>query len=175
MLSFYMFTIKADPKSCILISDYLKFMGKGDLCSFVELEDESASIKIGPADFAGPVRIGAILDHLQALKRKTVHLPRQILEFSGGTLDVPNGIFMNDDTGQSVKLTEKEVAILAFLHAKNGASVQKQELLSSVWEYAESAETHTLETHIYRLRQKIESDPTNPSTLITCENGYRSA
>ena len=168
-------TINADPKSCILISDYLKFMGKSDLCAFAELGDETRSITIGPAEFVGPVRLGAILDHLQALKRKTVDLPGQILEFSGGNLDVPNGIFVNDETGQSVKLTEKEVAILAFLHAKNGISVQKQELLSSVWEYAESAETHTLETHIYRLRQKIESDPANPVTLITCENGYRSA
>jgi DNA-binding response OmpR family regulator len=168
-------TLSAAPKSCIFISDYLKSMGKGDLCAFAELGDESTSITIGPAEFSGPVRLGAILDHLQALKRKTIDLPGQILEFSGGTLDVPHGIFVNDESGQSIKLTEKEVAILAFLHAKNGASVQKQELLSSVWEYAESAETHTLETHIYRLRQKIESDPANPVTLITCENGYRSA
>lgn len=77
-----------------------------------------------------------------------------------------------EENGQGIRLTEKEVAILRSLHSRNGAAISRQDLLDEVWSYAQGVETHTLETHIYRLRQKIEQDPSAPVILITTEDGY---
>jgi DNA-binding response OmpR family regulator len=71
-----------------------------------------------------------------------------------------------------VKLTEKEVSLLVLLYEAGGDTVARDVILDAVWQYAESVETHTLETHIYRLRQKIEADPANPEFLCTGEQGY---
>lgn len=72
-----------------------------------------------------------------------------------------------------IRLTEKEAAILKFLYRTGRRPVPRQELLSEVWGYNALVSTHTLETHIYRLRQKIESDPGHPCLLVTCGSGYR--
>ena len=71
-----------------------------------------------------------------------------------------------------VKLTEKERDILIYLHNEKPNEVSKQDLLDKVWGYNPDIETRTLETHIYRLRQKIENDPSHPKFLITKESGY---
>lgn len=73
--------------------------------------------------------------------------------------------------GRSVMLTEKEVGILLYL-ALARVPVARDVLLHEVWGYHPEATTHTLETHIYRLRQKIEKDPEKPAFLITTEAGY---
>ena len=73
---------------------------------------------------------------------------------------------------QTVKLTEKEVLILKYLYNNSQKNVSKDELLENVWEYNTDVTTHTVETHIYRLRQKVEKD--NGSQIIITENsGYR--
>jgi DNA-binding response OmpR family regulator len=74
-----------------------------------------------------------------------------------------------------IRLTEKEAAILAFLHRKGERAVPRRELLTEVWGYNPAVTTHTLETHIYRLRRKIEADPAKASLLITEAGGYRLA
>ena len=77
--------------------------------------------------------------------------------------------------GRTVALTEKEVAILLYLAeaaAAGKTGVPRDELLHKVWGYHPDATTHTLETHIYRLRQKIESDPEHPALLVTNDEGY---
>jgi DNA-binding response OmpR family regulator len=73
-----------------------------------------------------------------------------------------------------IRLTEKEAAILAFLHT-NERPVPRRELLKEVWGYNPAVTTHTLETHIYRLRRKIEVDPARARLLITEAGGYRLA
>jgi len=72
-----------------------------------------------------------------------------------------------------VRLTEKETSILKFLYRSGSRPVARQVLLNEVWGYNSSVTTHTLETHIYRLRQKIEPDPTHARLLITEGGGYR--
>jgi DNA-binding response OmpR family regulator len=74
-----------------------------------------------------------------------------------------------------IRLTEKEAAILVFLHRMGERAVPRQELLTEVWGYHPEVTTHTLETHIYRLRRKIEVDPTKACLLITEPGGYRLA
>jgi DNA-binding response OmpR family regulator len=72
-----------------------------------------------------------------------------------------------------IRLTNKEVEILRFLHQTGNRIVSRQTLLDEVWGYNKGATTHTLETHIYRLRQKIEADPTACRLLISMPGGYQ--
>jgi DNA-binding response OmpR family regulator len=81
----------------------------------------------------------------------------------------------DDAANLRIRLTEKEAAILAFLHGKGERAVPRQELLTEVWGYNPAVTTHTLETHIYRLRRKIEADPAKACLLVTEAGGYRLA
>lgn len=78
-------------------------------------------------------------------------------------------------SGARLKLTEKEAAILARLAKANGASVSRETLLRDVWGYAPEISTRTLETHIHRLRRKLEPAPERPRWLVTDGAGYRLA
>ncbi|HQT46533.1 MAG: DNA-binding response regulator [Acidocella sp. 20-63-7] len=72
-----------------------------------------------------------------------------------------------------IRLTDKETAILKFLYGAAGKPVARQILLNEVWGYNAAVTTHTLETHVYRLRQKIEPDPATSRLLLTEGGGYR--
>jgi DNA-binding response OmpR family regulator len=74
---------------------------------------------------------------------------------------------------KKVRLTEKETSILKYLYRAGTRSVGRDQLLGEVWGYNAGVTTHTLETHIYRLRQKIEKDPANAAILVTDKGGYR--
>ncbi len=80
-------------------------------------------------------------------------------------------LITNDD--RKVRLTEKETNILKFLYRAQDGVVARDVLLHEVWGYNAGVTTHTLETHIYRLRQKIEPDPSNARLLVTESGGYR--
>ena len=74
---------------------------------------------------------------------------------------------------KKIRLTEKETNILKFLYRATEGVVPRDTLLHEVWGYNAGVTTHTLETHIYRLRQKIEPDPSHASLLVTESGGYR--
>ena len=78
-----------------------------------------------------------------------------------------------DDQNRKIRLTEKETNILKFLYRAPDGVVPRDILLHEVWGYNAGVTTHTLETHIYRLRQKIEPDPSNARILVTEQGGYR--
>lgn len=78
----------------------------------------------------------------------------------------------NLSTNETVKLTEKEVSIVQYLYKTNNKIVTKTELLQEVWGYNPEATTHTVETHIYRLRQKVEHNETDTPFILTEEGGY---
>lgn len=80
-----------------------------------------------------------------------------------------------DETDRKVRLTEKETNILKFLYRSSEGVVARDVLLHEVWGYNAGVTTHTLETHIYRLRQKIEPDPSRARILVTESGGYRLA
>jgi len=84
----------------------------------------------------------------------------------------PSAKVLLDDAGKKIRLTEKETNILKYLH-RSGATVGREALLHEVWGYNPAVTTHTLETHIYRLRQKIESNPADAQILVTESGGYR--
>jgi DNA-binding response OmpR family regulator len=75
--------------------------------------------------------------------------------------------------GRRVRLTGMESVVLKFLYRTHRRAADRQEMLNEIWGYNTTATMHTLETHIYRLRQKIEADPANPRLLVTEAGGYR--
>jgi DNA-binding response OmpR family regulator len=78
-----------------------------------------------------------------------------------------------DERQKKIRLTEKETSILKYLYRAGEKPVARDELLTEVWGYNAGVTTHTLETHVYRLRQKIEPDPANARLLLTEAGGYR--
>jgi len=82
-------------------------------------------------------------------------------------------LMVHNETAQKVRLTEKEAAILKFLYRAGDKVVSRDVLLNEVWGYNVTVTTHTLETHVYRLRQKIEREPSNAELLITEPGGYK--
>ena len=85
----------------------------------------------------------------------------------------PNSKILESKESISIRLTEKENNILKFLYKNLGNVIRRETLLHEVWGYNSKVTTHTLETHIYRLRQKIEDDPSNAYFLITEPGGYK--
>ena len=122
--------------------------------------------------FHKPVRIGAVLDRVHRCLSVVRKDAPQSLVLGPYVLDCYSGDLTHSKRDQAVRLTGKEVHILQFL-AQQGGVVERGALLDAVWGYGEDIETHTLETHIYRLRQKIEDDPSDPQLLLTEEAGYR--
>ncbi len=82
-------------------------------------------------------------------------------------------LLLDPRRNRKTRLTDKESAILKFLYRAGGKPVPRPVLLNEVWGYNSAVTTHTLETHIYRLRQKIESDPSRPRLLLTDSGGYK--
>jgi DNA-binding response OmpR family regulator len=80
---------------------------------------------------------------------------------------------LEDEAGRIIRLTATETAMLRFLHAAGGEAVPRLVLLNRVWGYRPGVTTHTVETHIYRLRRKIEPDPARRSLLLSDDAGYR--
>jgi DNA-binding response OmpR family regulator len=84
-------------------------------------------------------------------------------------------LLLEKETNKQVRLTEKETAILKYLYRVGDEVVGREVLLDEVWGYNAEVTTHTLETHLYRLRQKIEENPSNARILLTEHGGYRLA
>jgi DNA-binding response OmpR family regulator len=85
----------------------------------------------------------------------------------------PSAKMLVREDSKKIRLTEKETAIIKFLYRAGEQSVSRETLLADVWGYNAGVSTHTLETHIYRLRQKIERDPSHAEILVTEGGGYR--
>lgn len=128
--------------------------------------DRSEMIRIST-----PIRVGAVLDHIVRAGR---------MDYGGDDIVQCGPYAMNirdltlDREGfDLISITEMEMRILSYLCTHSGSGVARQDLLNSVWGYVEGVETHTLETHIYRIRQKIEDDPSAPQILMTSGDGYK--
>lgn len=94
------------------------------------------------------------------------------ITFAHFSLDLREKTLTNNKTKEVQRLTEKESQLLRFFYHNKGQELSKERLLKEIWEYHPDTETHTLETHIYRLRQKIEEDPNVPQVLLNGKEGY---
>lgn len=123
--------------------------------------------------FDNPCHISALLRWLSACQAHRARRPVRIGAFA---FDPRMKVLMPVAGGDPVSLTEKEAAILARLVGAGGAAVRRDELLQEVWGYdAGQIATHTLETHIYQLRRKLEVDDGMAGVLATESDGYRLA
>jgi DNA-binding response OmpR family regulator len=119
-----------------------------------------------------PFKFNVLLAHIRAQLRS--HEQSEDAVFRIGPYEFrPAAKLLLDAKGKKIRLTDKETNILKYLYRAGGKVISREELLTEVWGYNAGVTTHTLETHVYRLRQKIEPDPTGPKILITEAGGYR--
>jgi DNA-binding response OmpR family regulator len=121
-----------------------------------------------------PFRLGVLLARMRAQLRQ--HEQSEDATFAIGPYSfrpAAKMLLLDGEKKTKVRLTEKETSILKYLCRIGNISVPRDVLLSEVWGYNAGMTTHTLETHIYRLRQKIEADPSNATLLVTAPGGYR--
>ncbi len=136
--------------------------------------DQILGLDAGANDYiAKPFRLGVLLARLRAQLRQ--HEQSEDATFTIGPYAFRPAakLLQQKETLKKLRLTEKETAILKYLYRAGERAVGRETLLGEVWGYNAGVTTHTLETHIYRLRQKIESDPAKPQILVTEPGGYR--
>lgn len=120
-----------------------------------------------------PFRLGVLLARLRAQLRQHEQSEDAVFTIGPYTFKPAGKILMDEDANSKIRLTEKETAILKYLYRAGDKVVGRDTLLGEVWGYNAGVTTHTLETHVYRLRQKIEADPSNAEILVTEPGGYR--
>jgi DNA-binding response OmpR family regulator len=135
--------------------------------------DVILGLESGANDYvAKPFRFAVLLARIRAQLRQ--HETSEDAVFNIGTNSFrPGPKLLLNSKGTKVRLTEKETAILKHLYRARPRPVSREMLLQEVWGYNSSVTTHTLETHIYRLRQKVERDAGSPSVLISESGGYK--
>lgn len=137
--------------------------------------DQILGLDSGANDYVTkPFRLGILLARIRAQLRQ--HEQSEDATFAIGPYSfrpAAKMLLLDGDKKAKVRLTEKETAILKYLCRIGNKVVQRDVLLSEVWGYNAGVTTHTLETHIYRLRQKIEADPSSATLLVTEPGGYR--
>ena len=137
--------------------------------------DTVLGLEAGANDYVTkPFRFAVLLARIRAHLRQ--HEQSEDATFTIGHYTFrPAAKMLLDTGGKKIRLTEKETAILKYLYRAGDRTVTRDVLLAEVWGYNSGVTTHTLETHIYRLRQKIERDPSNAELLVTASGGYKLA
>ena len=120
-----------------------------------------------------PFRLGVLLARVRAQLRQFELSDDATFPIGPYAFRPSAKILTDTETDKKVHLTEKETAILKYLYRMGDRPVPRDVLLDEVWGYNAGVTTHTLETHIYRLRQKVEPDPGNARILVTEPGGYR--
>lgn len=145
---------------------------KSALCSLFVIGDNPVDADIDiEAFFIRPVRLGHVVQAVeQAIKQQAVHKALSPQEFGEIIIRPKDSVLSYRD--KTARLTEKELGILLYIAGHDGAPVLRKDLLEAVWGYAENIETHTLETHIYRLRQKLQAKTGLTDFLMTGDQGY---
>jgi len=135
--------------------------------------DTILGLEAGANDYVTkPFKFAVLLARIRAQLRQ--HEQSEDAVFTIGPYSFkPASKILLDEKGGKIRLTEKETSILKFLYRAGEKVISRDVLLHEVWGYNAGVTTHTLETHIYRLRQKIEKDPSNAELLVTETGGYK--
>ena len=181
--------VKADHADLVLLDVNLPDMDGREACKIIRRNgykgpvimltgqtsdsDTILGLDSGANDYvAKPFRFGVLLARIRAHLRQHEHSEDAIFKVGPYTFKPSAKMLVRDDN-KKIRLTEKETAIIKFLYRSGEQSVSRDTLLADVWGYNAGVSTHTLETHIYRLRQKIERDPSHAEILVTEGGGYR--
>ncbi len=134
--------------------------------------DEILGLEAGANDYVTkPFRFSVLLARIRAALRQ--HDQSEDVVYTIGHYSfIPSTKLLETKDGDKVRLTDKETSILKYLYRQGHDVISRDVLLKEVWGYNNRVTTHTLETHIYRLRQKIENDPANARLLVTKDGGY---
>ncbi|WGF87038.1 response regulator transcription factor [Marinivivus vitaminiproducens] len=136
--------------------------------------DTVTGLDAGANDYVTkPFRLSVLLARMRAQLRQYEQSDDATFTIGPYVFKPAMKMLLNGDEGRRIHLTEKETAILKYLYRTGDAPVRRDTLLGEVWGYNAGVTTHTLETHVYRLRQKIEPDPANVQILVTEAGGYR--
>lgn len=135
--------------------------------------DTILGLEAGANDYVTkPFRFAVLLARVKAHLRQHESSEDAVFTIGGFTFK-PASKMLLTDRGSKIRLTEKETSILRYLYRSGQKAIGRETLLQEVWGYNSGVTTHTLETHIYRLRQKIEKDPSNATLLVTEGGGYK--
>ena len=136
--------------------------------------DTILGLQAGANDYVTkPFHLGVLLARIRAQIRQHERSDDAVLMIGVFAFQPANKLLLNGKTNEKTRLTDKETALLKYLYRADGRTVYRDVLLGEVWGYSAAVDTHTIETHIYRLRQKIERDPSNPEVLVLEPGGYR--
>lgn len=135
--------------------------------------DTILGLEAGANDYVTkPFRFAVLLARIRAQLRQ--HEQSEDATFTVGPYTFkPSQKLLIDQRGGKIRLTEKEASIIKYLFRADQRVVTRDILLEEVWGYNSGVTTHTLETHVYRLRQKIERDPSKAEILVTEAGGYK--
>lgn len=135
--------------------------------------DTILGLEAGANDYVTkPFRFAVLLARIRAQLRQ--HEQSEDVTFQVGPYVFrPGQKLLVDQRGGKIRLTEKEASIIKYLYRAGAKVITRDILLEEVWGYNSGVTTHTLETHVYRLRQKIERDPSNAQILVTESGGYK--
>lgn len=120
-----------------------------------------------------PLQLSLFFDELHSCINRFDNSESGYLKFNKYEVHPMSKEILNLRNNVITKLTEKEVAIIKYLHKNKDRLISKNELLQEVWGYSPDVSTHTIETHIYRLRQKVEQDNPDAQLILTVEGGYQ--
>ena len=183
-------TVKDTYFDCILLDVGLPDMDGRDLCRLMRRNgvrspiimltgvdsdaDTILGLDSGANDYVTkPFRLGVLLARIRAQLRQFEQSEDAVFTIGPYTFQPSAKLLTDEKVNKKVRLTEKETAILKYLYRVGSKVVGRDTLLGEVWGYNAGVTTHTLETHVYRLRQKIEADPSNAQILVTEPGGYR--
>lgn len=137
-------------------------------------DDTITGLNAGANDYVTkPFRMAVLLARVRAHLRQHTQSDDAIFLVGPYKFQPAAKMLVIGDGQKKIRLTEKETAILKYLYRVGNKTVSRETLLGEVWGYNAAVTTHTLETHIYRLRQKIEMEPSTARLLITEPGGYR--
>ena len=181
--------VKADHADLVLLDVNLPDMDGREACKIIRRNgykgpiimltgqasdsDTILGLDSGANDYVTkPIRFAVLLARIRAHLRQHEQSEDAIFKVGPYTFKPAAKMLIRDDA-RKVRLTEKETAIIKFLLRAGEQVVGRDVLLHDVWGYNAGVTTHTLETHVYRLRQKIERDPAHAELLVTEGGGYK--
>jgi DNA-binding response OmpR family regulator len=135
--------------------------------------DAVLALDAGASDYVTkPFRVNVLLARLRAQLRQGEFNDDAVVTIGPYAFRASAKLLSDARGDRKVRLTEKETAILKFLY-RAGRPIGRDLLLGEIWGYSTDVTTHTVETHVYRLRRKIERDPAKAEILVTDRGGYR--
>ena len=136
--------------------------------------DTIQGLDAGASDYVTkPFRIGVLIARIKAQLRQHEQSDDALFAIGPYRFRPASKLLMDPEKNRRIRLTEKETAILKYLFRAGAKAIAREVLLNEVWGYNSGVTTHTLETHVYRLRQKIERNPAKAEILVTEQGGYR--